>query len=65
MSEEYAGTVPKKGDRVGMVERSGVFEVVDVNELMQTADLKSTDEQGHVARHVPWTSLKYQGAAGR
>jgi hypothetical protein len=65
MSEEYSGTIPKRGNRVGMAEQSGLFEVVDVNQLMQTADLKSTDGQGHVTRNVPWTSLKFQGAAFR
>ena len=63
MAAEYSGTVPKIGDRVGMVEQSGLFEVVDVNMLMQTANLKATDGQGHVTRNVPWTSLKFHGAA--
>jgi hypothetical protein len=65
MSAEYRGAVPKRGDRVGMAEQSGLFEVVDVNTLMQTANLKSTDGQGHVTRNVPWTSLKFQDAAFR
>jgi hypothetical protein len=65
MSAEYTGTVPKRGDRVGMAEQAGQFEVVDVNTLMQTANLKSTDGQGHVTRNIPWTSLKFQGAAAR
>ena len=63
MSAEYRGAVPKRGDRVGMAEQSGLFEVVDVNMLMQTANLKATDGQGHVTRNVPWTSLKFHGAA--
>ena len=63
MSLNYNGTVPKRGDRVGMAEQPGLFEVVDVNTLMQTANLKSTDAQGHVTRNVPWASLKFQGAA--
>ena len=63
MSAEYRGAVPKRGDRVGMLEQSGLFEVVDVNTLMQTANLKSTDGQGHVTRNVPWTSLKFHGVA--
>jgi hypothetical protein len=63
MTAEYSGTVPKIGDHVGMVEQSGLFEVVDVNMLMQTANLKATDGQGHVTRNVPWTALKFHGAA--
>jgi hypothetical protein len=63
MSAEYSGTIPKRGDRVGLYEKEGPFEVVDVNTLMQTASVKSVDE--HVTRNVPWTSLKFQGAAAR
>ena len=49
---------PKRGDRVAMVQQEGVFEVADINSLMQTANLKSTDGQGHITRNVPWTALK-------
>jgi hypothetical protein len=65
MTAAYSGTVPKIGDRVGISEQAGLFEVVDVNMLMQTANLKSTDGAGHVTRNVAWTSLKFQGAASR
>jgi hypothetical protein len=63
MIAEYTGTIPKGGDSVGMAEQSGRFEVVDVNTLMQTANLKSVDDQGHVTRNIPWTLLKFQGAS--
>jgi len=59
MSSEYSGTVPKIGNHVAILEQSSQFEVVDVNMLMQTANLKATDGQGHVTRNVPWTSLKF------
>ncbi len=65
MAAEYTGTVPKIGNRVGIEGQSSVFEVVDVNTLMQTANLRATDGQGHVTRNVPWTALKLQGAASR
>jgi hypothetical protein len=63
MSADYTGVVPKRGDHVGMVEQSGTFEVIDVNTLMQTANLKDMNGEGHVTRNVPWTSLKFHGAA--
>jgi hypothetical protein len=44
---------------VGIAQQEGVFEVVDINSLMQTANVKSTDGQGHVTRNVSWTSLKF------
>jgi hypothetical protein len=65
MSAGYSETVPKRGDRVGLPEQAVLFEVVDVNTLMQTVNVKSTDGKEHVTRNVPWTSLKFQGAASR
>ena len=59
MIAEYSGAIPKRGDRVGIAQQEGVFEVVDINSLMQTANVKSTDGQGHVTRNVSWTSLKF------
>jgi len=52
---------PKRGDRVSMVQQEGVYEVADINSLMQTANLKTTDGQGHITRNVPWTALKPLG----
>ncbi len=49
---------PKRGDHVSMAQKEGVFEVADINSLMQTANLKTTDGQGQITRNVPWTSLK-------
>jgi hypothetical protein len=59
MAAEYTGNIPKRGDRVATAQQEGVFEVVDLNSLMQTANLKSNDGQGRVTRNVPWTSLKF------
>jgi hypothetical protein len=61
----HSGTVPNVGDRVGRAERPGMFEVVEINLPTQTANLKAMDQQGYVTRYVPWTSLKFQGAAPR
>jgi hypothetical protein len=58
MAAEYSGNIPKRGDRVATTQQEGVFEVVDINSLMQTVNLKLDDGQGHVIRNVPWTSLK-------
>jgi hypothetical protein len=58
MSSESNVIAPKKGDRVAMAQQEGVFEVADINSLMQTANLKLTDGQGHITRNVPWTALK-------
>ncbi len=58
MSAEPKVIAPKRGDRVGMSQQEGVFEVAEINSLMQTANLKLTDGQGHITRNVPWTALK-------
>jgi len=58
MNTGTSSTAPKRGDRVSMANQEGVFEVADINSLMQTANLKLTDGQGHITRNVPWTSLK-------
>ena len=50
---------PKKGDHVSVAQQEGVFEVDDINSLMQTANLKLTDGQGHITHNVPWTSLTH------
>jgi hypothetical protein len=53
MSKEQAVTVSKVGHQVEMVGQNGQFIIVDVNLLMQTVNLKASDEQGHVTRNVP------------
>jgi hypothetical protein len=58
MNAGTSATAPKRGDRVSMANQEGIFEVADINSLMQTANLKLTDGQGHITRNVPWTSLK-------
>ncbi|HLJ23424.1 MAG TPA: hypothetical protein VKT71_04895 [Candidatus Acidoferrales bacterium] len=58
MSTQTNVIAPKRGDRVAMAQQEGVFEVADINSLMQTANLKTTDGQGHITRNVPWTALK-------
>jgi hypothetical protein len=49
---------PKRGEQVRLENQEGVFEIADINSLMQTANLKLMDGQGHITRNVPWTSLK-------
>lgn len=58
MNSTSSPVAPKRGDLVAMTLQDGVFEVADINSLMQTANLKSTDGQGKITRNVPWTSLK-------
>jgi hypothetical protein len=58
MASESKATVPKRGDRVGATQYEGVFEVVGVNALMQTANIRLADGSGHVIPNAPWTALK-------
>ena len=59
MIAKYSGTTPTIGDRVGIAQQEDAFEIVAINSLMQTANLKSTDGKGHITRNVAWTSLKF------
>jgi hypothetical protein len=61
MSTECKVTTPKKGEHVRDTKHEGVFEVVFVNALMQTANIRLLDGTGHVVPNVPWTALKAVG----
>jgi hypothetical protein len=58
MNPGTQANAPKRGDLVAILQQEGVFEVAEINSLMQTANLKLTDGQGHITRNVPWTDLK-------
>jgi hypothetical protein len=61
MAAESKVNVPKQGERVSATQHEGVFEVVGVNALMQTANIRLIDGSGHVIPNVPWTALKTLG----
>ena len=48
---------PKNGEHVKSTQHEGIFEVVFVNTLMQTANIRLVDGSGHVVPNVPWTAL--------
>jgi hypothetical protein len=48
---------PKQNEHVTSSQQPGVFEVVFVNTLMQTANIRLVDGTGHVIPNVPWTAL--------
>jgi hypothetical protein len=48
---------PKNGEHVRSTQHEGVFEIVFVNALMQTANIRLIDASGPVVPNVPWTSL--------
>ena len=58
---EAKAIAPKRGDRVGSTAHEGVFEVVAVNALMQTANLRAVDGSSPVIPNVPWPALKSVG----
>jgi hypothetical protein len=43
MSSEPNVIAPKRGDHVAMAQQEGVFEVADINSLMQTANLNHSE----------------------
>jgi len=54
-------TPPKKGEHVKSSQQEGLFEVVFVNALMQTANIRLVDGTGHVVPNVSWTALSAAG----
>ncbi len=57
MANESKVTAPKKDQHVRSQQHEGVFEIVFVNALMQTANIRPIDGAGHVIPNVPWTVL--------
>ena len=57
MATEAKVTPPKNGEHVKSADHDGVFEVVYVNALMQTANIRPVDGSGHVVPNIPWTAL--------
>ncbi|HLV96997.1 MAG TPA: hypothetical protein VKS44_17525 [Candidatus Acidoferrales bacterium] len=50
-------TAPKRGEHVTCTQHQGSFEVVAVNSLMQTANIRSLDGNAPVIPNMAWTSL--------
>jgi hypothetical protein len=48
---------PKVGEHVRRAQEEGVYEVVFVNALMQTANIRLLDGSGPVVPNVNWTEL--------
>ncbi|HTU35912.1 MAG TPA: hypothetical protein VMF66_19090 [Candidatus Acidoferrum sp.] len=52
---------PKHGEHVTCTDREGTYEVIYVNALMQTANIRSMDGNTPVIPNVAWTALKPLG----
>jgi len=48
---------PRSGEHVRSAQHEGVFEIVFVNSLMQTANIRLVDGTSPVVPNVPWTML--------
>jgi len=57
MSTDSKVTMPKIGEHVRRAQQEGIFEVVFVNELMQTANIRLLDGSGPVVPNVDWSAL--------
>jgi hypothetical protein len=61
MNTEPKITAPKNGQKVRASQQEGIFEIVFVNSLMQTANIRLIDGTAHVVPNIPWTSLTAVG----
>ena len=59
MSNEASASAPKNGEHVRSAQHEGVYEVVFVNSLMQTANIRPVDGSGHVIPNIPWSALSH------
>jgi hypothetical protein len=50
-------TAPRNGQHVLDTQHAGIFEVVFVNALTQTANIRLVDGSSQVVPNVPWTAL--------
>jgi hypothetical protein len=57
MLKEPKLAAPRNGERVRSAQHEGIFEVVFVNALMQSANIRLIDGSAHVVPNVPWTAL--------
>jgi hypothetical protein len=58
MSVGTKAITPKNGEHVACSQYEGHFEIVFVNALMQTANIRLVDGTGHVIPNIAWTNLK-------
>lgn len=61
MAVELKVKTPKQGDHVNATQHQGIFEVVSVNTLIQTANIRLADRSGQVIPNVPWADLEVLG----
>jgi hypothetical protein len=61
MSNAPQVVTPKQGEHVTSTQQEGLYEVVFVNKLVQTANIRLVDGTGHVVPNIPWTALKPAG----
>ena len=59
MSKEASVSAPKTGEHVRSAQHEGLYEVVFVNSLMQTANIRPVDGSGHVIPNIPWSALSH------
>jgi hypothetical protein len=52
---------PKNGQHVTSSQHEGIFQIVFVNSLMQTANIRLVDGSGRVLPNAPWITLSPLG----
>jgi hypothetical protein len=55
---EFEMDSPRAGDHVSSHRHEGVFEIVEINASMQTANIRAVDGSGPVLTDVPWEVLR-------
>jgi len=59
MAGKYVGRIPREGDRVTTRETQGMYSVVKLHPILQTAEIRLTNGTGPVLSGVPWAHLTF------
>lgn len=59
MAVKYVGRIPREGDRVTTRETQGMYSIIKLHPILQTAEIRLTNGTGPVLTAIPWTRLTF------
>jgi hypothetical protein len=59
MAGKYVGRIPREGERVMTPKTQGMYSIVKLHPILQTADVRLTNGSGPVISDIPWNLLTF------
>lgn len=59
MADKYVGRIPREGDRVQTRETQGMYSIIKLHPILQTAEIRLTNGTGPVLSGIPWSRLTF------